>query len=610
MPLCPTAPSPEDLARATAENPHPVLALTPAGVVLWANKASSPLLSVLGCATGQALPGHWRELCATAYASDSWNTAEVVSEGRAFSLTFVPSAETGHLDVYAVDTTDRRRLTDTLRESEHRFRNLFEASPVGLLVLDEDGSLLDANHASLAVLEVADIDQARQMRLLDLLALTEDAREMLRGGQTLRFVATFPRNGSRGADADAISSSKSRHVQVVVSPLHSPAGPGRGGVLVHLRDVTGHHEAQRMLRQQAHALGERVKELHCLFGISKIIERVDFSFEQVMQGIVDLVPPAFQHSEVACARIAIEGREFRSSNFASTSWRLLRDLRAHGQKVGAVEVCYFEERPAEEEGPFMREERNLLDSIAERLGRMLERKRSEEGVRQLSQQLLQAQEVERQRVAVDLHDNLAQDLSILKMGLDTLLIDRPDTSPETREKVTKLAAMLQHSIVAVRDMSYSLHPASLEQLGLVNAVRQYCEDFAARRSMAVDFFSVGVEQLTLGPDTQIALFRLVQEGLTNIAKHAHAEHATIRLSASFPYLMLRIEDDGTGFDPARRLSVALHEKRMGLRSMEQRVAFLNGEMSLSSEPSRGTKILIRIPCGEATHGAEAEDNRR
>jgi PAS domain S-box-containing protein len=231
-----------------------------------------------------------------------------------------------------------------------------------------------------------------------------------------------------------------------------------------------------------------------------------------------------------------------------------------------------------------------------------ERKRTAKHVRRLSQEVIKAQEVARQKIAADLHDRLAQDLASLKVGLDTLYADQPDTLDERRQRVSELSGLLEQCIMAVRDLAYGLHPSGLKEFGLAYTVQQYCEEFAANNSLRVDFFSVGMEDLELDFDTEIAFYRLVQEGLTNVSKHADASQVIVRLSASFSHIMLHIEDNGKGFEVDNRLAAALDERRMGIWSMKQRVALLNGKMKIESSRMHGTKILIKVPHMGETNG--------
>ena len=230
------------------------------------------------------------------------------------------------------------------------------------------------------------------------------------------------------------------------------------------------------------------------------------------------------------------------------------------------------------------------------------RKRTEEHARILSQELLKTQEIERKRLSCDLHDNLAQDLAALKMGLHIFLDDQPGIPVEKRRRASELSGMVQRSIMAVRNIAHGLYPAGLEQLGLVRTVRRYCEDFSKRTGHEVDFASVGLEAIELDFDTKIVLYRLIQESLNNIQKHADATRVTIKLAASFPHIMLRIEDDGKGFYVEERLDAALRERRMGLWSMRQRVAHLRGELEIESRPKQGTRIQVRVPYMEKSDG--------
>jgi PAS domain S-box-containing protein len=138
--------------------------------------------------------------------------------------------------------------------------------------------------------------------------------------------------------------------------------------------------AEKMRRAQMRELGERVKELNCLYGISELIEQADLSLPEILQGTVELVPPAWKYPETVCARILLDDQTFQTEGFRESSWKLSRDIRVYGQPAGRIEVYYLEERPEEEEGPFLEGERSLLHAIAERLGRIVERVRAEQAL--------------------------------------------------------------------------------------------------------------------------------------------------------------------------------------------------------------------------------------
>jgi diguanylate cyclase (GGDEF)-like protein/PAS domain S-box-containing protein len=140
--------------------------------------------------------------------------------------------------------------------------------------------------------------------------------------------------------------------------------------------------AEETLREQSLQLRERVKELNCLYGISRLAEKQGTSTEEILRGIIDLIPPSWQYPEIACARVILEGKELTTGNFRETIWEQSRDIIVHGRRAGVVEVFYLEERPEQDEGPFLAGERELINAIAERLGRMIERIQAEEALRE------------------------------------------------------------------------------------------------------------------------------------------------------------------------------------------------------------------------------------
>jgi PAS domain S-box-containing protein len=140
-------------------------------------------------------------------------------------------------------------------------------------------------------------------------------------------------------------------------------------------------QLEREHQQVREALQERVKELNCLYGIPKLVEKHEHALTGILQGTVDLMPPAWQYPEITCARIAFDNDEFKTENFRDTPWKLARDITIHGASVGIVEVYYTEERPESDDGPFLKEERELINAIAERLEKIIERTQMEEELR-------------------------------------------------------------------------------------------------------------------------------------------------------------------------------------------------------------------------------------
>jgi PAS domain S-box-containing protein len=137
---------------------------------------------------------------------------------------------------------------------------------------------------------------------------------------------------------------------------------------------------QMQSRKLTHDINERMKELNCLYGISKLIDGI--SLEEILEKTVRLIPAGWQYPDIACARIIFEGKEYKTDNFKPSKWTQSADITLQGQKVGTVEVGYMEERPQSDEGPFLGKKRDLIDAIGERLGKMAERFKVEETLRE------------------------------------------------------------------------------------------------------------------------------------------------------------------------------------------------------------------------------------
>jgi two-component sensor histidine kinase/PAS domain-containing protein len=144
---------------------------------------------------------------------------------------------------------------------------------------------------------------------------------------------------------------------------------------------------EQELKQTNHNLGERIKELNCLYGLSQLVEQRDITLEEIFQGLLELIPPGWHYPEITCARLVFEDGEFKTANFKKTKWKQSADVEVSGRKAGAIEIYYLKECPILDEGPFLKEERNLIDGISRALGEVIQRKQAEETLRATNQQL-------------------------------------------------------------------------------------------------------------------------------------------------------------------------------------------------------------------------------
>ena len=148
-------------------------------------------------------------------------------------------------------------------------------------------------------------------------------------------------------------------------------------------EITEHARAE-------YDLEERVKELHCLYGIATVAGTPDLTLNEMFEQAVNLLPAGWQYPKIACARIAIDDKVFETADYQDTEWKQSSNINVHGAKVGRVEVCYLEQRPQLAEGPFLKEERPLIDAIAKRLGEFVEHRQAEKERRRATEKLLAA----------------------------------------------------------------------------------------------------------------------------------------------------------------------------------------------------------------------------
>ncbi|MBN1840796.1 MAG: PAS domain S-box protein [Deltaproteobacteria bacterium] len=373
-------------------------------------------------------------------------------------------------------------------------------------------------------------------------------------------------------------------------PLKSESGDTENFVQI-ARNITEQKKAEDALRKSE-------KRRHMLF---------DKSNDPLLVHHLKLegVPGKFiQVNDVACKKYGYTKEELLELSPLDISAPEMRQNTAlRVKRLFAEEDIMFETEHVAKDGQRMSVEisSHLFDldgqpTVISAVRDITPRKRAEKRVRFLTQELIKAQENERQSLSHKLHDLVGQDLSALKISLDTLFDDQPEIPPGTSQRVADLSRMFEETIMTVRDMAYNLRPVGLKEVGLIETLRQYCEEFSAKRGVAVDFSCAGMESLELDSDTRITLYRLVQEGLNNVKKHADASHVSIRLVASFPHILLRIKDNGKGFDVKNRMVAAENERRMGIRTMEERVMLVGGMMKIESRLAHGTKILIEVPC--------------
>ena len=245
--------------------------------------------------------------------------------------------------------------------------------------------------------------------------------------------------------------------------------------------------------------------------------------------------------------------------------------------------------------------RPTLETIAAAASMLIAREQADTALRasarrlqRLSRRLLAVQEEERRRLARELHDEVGQQLAGLVARLEAA---RRSTGSIHESAVDAALAIAEETLDMIGDLSLELRPSVLDDYGLAAALRWHVERIAQRAGVAVNLHVTGLEG-RLAPEVETAAFRIVQEALTNVVRHARVDAAQVRLWIDGDRLYLRVADDGRGFDLQRRRQEA---PAFGLSSMRERAELLGGCCRLESAPGTGTRVLAQLPLSDAAH---------
>ncbi len=218
---------------------------------------------------------------------------------------------------------------------------------------------------------------------------------------------------------------------------------------------------------------------------------------------------------------------------------------------------------------------------------------TERRFRRISRGVLKMQEDERGRFSRDLHDGIGQSLTALKIQLELLERDAAQGPLDLLRRLAGAREIAEGCLAEVRQLAHLMRPQMLDELGLVPTLRWLVRTFQQRSGVAVELVSPAIDE-RLEADLETLVYRLVQEALTNVVKHAHTPSARVSLTADDRCVLLSVEDRGSGFDVARALQ-DVDDPGFGLRGMRDRVQFFGGRFTLRSAPGEGTTILAEIP---------------
>ncbi len=534
------------------------------------------------------------------------------------------------------DVTERVRVEAALRQSEQKFRNVVAQASDGVVLTDERGNITEWNRSQerLTGLKRDEVIGFPfwevHLRLIPEGRHDEVFREMIRVSQQEFFQTGQAPWLNQPVEYDIVHPDGTRRViQAVAFPVRTEAGFILGTVT---RDVTEQirmqEESQRRNRELA-ALNEISQIVTSTLDLGEALtlitthtsrlmntqatsvllydeERGDLYFAagsglgadfvvgrrlSLGQGIGGWV---VEHDEpVLVPDVSQDSRwfdDFDKGGGFTTRSLLCVPLRGKRRVIGALETI-------NKEGGFAQDDLHLLTALATPVATAIENARlfeevrvARENLQALSRRLVEVQEAERGYIARELHDETGQALSSLLLNL-SLLEQMEECPKEARDRLARMESMVDGMLENLHRLAMNLRPAALDHLGLVPALGQYVEAIGQQHGIATQFETVGLGSGRLPPEVETAIYRIVQEALTNVLRHAQATRVDVLLERRGDQVVAIVEDNGVGFDA----EAAQRSGRLGLLGMRERAEMLNGRLMIESAPGAGTTVFVEVP---------------
>jgi PAS domain S-box-containing protein len=487
--------------------------------------------------------------------------------------------------VVASDITDRKRAEQALRASEERFRAIIENGAEGVVLVGADRQIGYVSPTVTTMLGYS----TDEFRVIGPQAMTHpddwQALEQLR-------IKIFAAPGATGRITVRTRHRDGGWRWIERSTINQTHNPAINSVIVSFRDVTERVEAEQALRASAGTLQLFVKHAPAAIAMFDNDMRYlvasrrwsnDYGLgERPLAGVshYDIFPEISEEWRAVHRRCLAGATEHREED-------------AFPRADGSLDWVRWEVHP-------WFTANDVIGGIIMFTEVITERKRAEQSLLasrqqliELSARLVDAQEDERRSLAYELHDEIGQQLTGLNMALE---IGAQLPVDQMRDKLREAQRLVADLTGQVRRLSLDLRPPMIDELGLLATLRWHIERYRRQTGVVVDFKYSGLDS-ALPPRIAIAAYRIVQEGLTNIARHAQIAAALVRMRTSAGQLMITIEDQGCGFDMA---ATPLVGRSVGLVGMHERARLLGGQLTLDSAPGEGTRIRVTLPLDAAT----------
>ncbi len=530
------------------------------------------------------------------------------------------------------DVTERRELARKFEESQEKYQSIVESSLDGIVVIQE-GELVFVNPSAVRIFGYDSVEDMRAASFSDTIA--PSSRSFILGEQQAQLTGE---NILRNDELKGLTKT-GKVIDLEVNARLIPWN-GRPAVQASFRDITQRKQLERELALwlwEQETLSAIDRQLVSTVDLQTVLNTICFQAKTLTRAdwtgvmMVDLASNLVRWRAAKGNRLPVQEEPFRPGRVLLSIIQKKEPTVLHG--FGTSPDLPIEEFPSfkeekivsaarfplnverqirgqlvvgyREHHDFSAREIRLLNSLAEKssialtnaqlYSNLLERERELE---LLAGARVNAQEEERRRIAREIHDSLGQMLTAIKFNVEILEDAASLQGDEDRRRTADIKGLLDTAMNEAREISYNLMPSVLVDFGLAPALRLLCDQFSKRNNLAVNVHVQGVSE-RLDPGIEVGLYRIAQEALNNVAKHAAASEVNVQLIGDSRSLRLVIDDDGKGFHAQGFDQRIARGHGMGLVSMRQRAASFSGMFTLDSSPGRGTEIIVEVPLKES-----------
>lgn len=604
-------------------------------------------------------------------------------------------------------TTESRHKDKAFWGSRAKLTNLFSMASDGIVVMSLTGLIRQVNDRLLKMTGYDRGDELIGRSILEITAPQNYRDAMISLRKAIREQTPITAKYSfRRADSSEF-----------VGRVNLNILTDSSGIPVEFIAIVSDIDHLERLEYLEYALAERVRELECLNSITFLTEKPGLTLDDLCQGVVNVLLASSGYPRIECVRLVMGDKKFETENYGETQWKLSFNIRVKGVQLAVLEVNYT--NPDINKEPFLTDANVYFESVADRLGRIIEFMHAVEALRESEEfrssllqnspnpvivlnpdssikyvnpafekvtgfsfseltgekapypwwpddalekrlrdlhrrmlkgatqveaaykaksgerfwvemtfvpvksngelkyclsswiertvqkrlkddldfyvrEITKAQEEERKRIALELHDGTIQDLFSLLTNIDEIIKVHDESPGRCVQQLDQLKAKIDSIMDEMRSFTHELRPALLDELGLIPALEMLVEEYAASDKLDCRMKVIG-DKRGLPPEAEPLLFRIVQEALCNVRKHSGAKLAMIKVKFTRGQLRLYITDNGCGFELPKPMCSLVHSGKLGLMGMQERVRLLNGSFSVKSEPAGGTTVAVEVP---------------